>query len=100
MAEAAAAGVLPHVFWDFTYRELYAAFAGRNIVQRRQHQLGLFEAWHTAAFYRSKKMPVLADLLRKMEPGRVMSSRAIRAAIIGAAQAMGAVVRIVKKGSI
>lgn len=100
MAEAFAAGISPDVFLDLTYREVYAVFAGRQLVVRRSYQLALYEAWHAAAFYRSKKMPELNPLLRKLEASRVLSPKAMRAAIIGTARALGASVRYVKKGEL
>lgn len=88
----------PWRFWDLTYRELFAIFKARNIDQTRTHKLAIFEAWHAAAFYRSKRLPELGPLLRKIEPSRVMSPKEMRATIIGTARAMGAKVVIHKKG--
>ncbi len=100
MAAAFAIGIPPDDMLDMTYRELYAAFKGHRDRSIRAHQLALYEAWHTAAFYRSKKMPELLPMLRKLEPSRVMSPKALRSVIVGAAMAMGAKVRIVKKGEL
>ena len=100
MAEGMAAGIPPHVLFDYTQRELYAVFRGRNIAATRAHKLALYEAWHTAGFYRMKKLTPLADVLRKLDAPRVMSTRAIRATIMGLASALGAKVRHVKKGSL
>ncbi len=95
-----AAGIPPHIALDYTPRELYAVFTGRNISQRRQHQLAIFEAWHIESFARHKRLPKLQDLLRKMDEPRVMSPRSIRATILDVARAMGAKVRYVKKGEL
>ena len=81
-----------------TFRELYALFEARNLNAIRQHKLGLFTAWHTAAFYRQKRLSPLSDLLRKMEPSKVMSPRAMRAAIIGIAKAFSAAAKGGEKG--
>ena len=95
-----AAGIPPHVLLDYTPRELFAVFKGRNLATRRAHGLAIFEAWHTEALARGKRLPPLADLLRKLEPPRVMSPRQLRANIVGTAMAMGASVRYVKKGEL
>jgi hypothetical protein len=92
-----AAGVPPHIALDYTPRELYAVFAGRAIAAKRAYSLALWATWHGEAFARTKRLSPLADLLRKIEPARVMSKRQLRANIIGAAMAMGAKVRYVKK---
>lgn len=100
LAEGMAAGIPPHILLDYTPRELYAVFAGRNLAQRRLHALAIFQAWHGEAFARTKRLAPLGDMLRKLEPPRVMSPRALRANIVGMAQAMGATVRHVKKGEL
>lgn len=64
----------------------------------RAHKLGLFVAWHGAAFERQKRLPSLVDLFRKMEPSRIMSKREVRTTIFAMAEALGATVRRVKKG--
>lgn len=92
MAEAAAAGVAPHLFWDYTYRELHALMRGSAIRARRQHQLAIFGAYQGERFARTKRLPDLKALLRKFEPVRVMSREALKATVLGIAQAMGAVV--------
>lgn len=97
MAEATAAGVLPHLFWDYTYRELAAAFEGAAIKRRRDHQLHLWAHFQGQGFARAKRLPRLSDLLRKLEPSRVMSPEGLRSAIINMARAMGATVTHRKK---
>jgi len=62
--------------------------------------MSLWTAWHMVALDRSKKLPKLEDLIRKLEPARVMSPRDLRAAIIAAATAMGSSVRHVKREDI
>ena len=100
LAEGMAAGIPPHVLLDYTPRELYAVFAGRNLANRRAYALALFQAWHAEAFARGKRLPPLKDMLRKLEPPRVMSTQAMRRHILGMAEAMGATVRHVKKGEL
>lgn len=98
MAEAHAAGITPTEFWDLTYREIYAVLDGARIAARRARQMAIFTAWHVEAFSRTKRLPDLAGILRKMEPAEVMSPRQIRTAIIAAAEAMGSRVVYKKRG--
>lgn len=92
MAECAAAGISPLQFWSMTQREIYAVFVGGNIKARRDHKLQIFGAWHGQNMARGKRSPDLKQLLRQIDPPRVMSPKAIRAAVIGMAKAMGAIV--------
>lgn len=98
MAEAAAAGVLPHLFWDYTYREVYAALAGAKLQARRAFKLHLWTAWQGVNLSRSKKLPPLKGLLSKLEPIRDMSASEIRKAVLGIAESLGAVVVRRKRG--
>lgn len=98
MAEASAVGILPHVFWRYTPRDLYAAFTGARTARIRQRQGELWAAWQTANFTRAKKLPALQPLLRKLEAPRVMSKREIRVSILTMAQAFGAKVIHKKRG--
>ncbi len=95
MVEAAAAGLLPHLFWDYTMRELHALLGGAALRARREHKLVLWGHWQGQNLRRSKRLPDLRQLLRKLDPARVMSGQAIRAAILGIAESMGA--RVVRK---
>lgn len=90
MAEASAAGIHPHLFWDYTFRELHAVMRGAALNAKRAHQLALFESYHVESFARTKRLPTLKSLLRKLEPARVMSRDAIRSVVLGMAEAMGA----------
>lgn len=90
MAECSAAGVHPHVFWDYTYREIYAVLAGAGIRARRDHKLTLWGAWQSANLHKAKRLPDLKQLLRKLDPRRVMSVANIRAEVMSIAAAMGA----------
>lgn len=95
MVEAAAAGLLPHLFWDYTFRELHALLGGAALRARRDHKLTLWGAWQGDNLRRAKKLPELAGLLRKLDPRRVMSASAIRSTIIALAEQMGA--KVVRK---
>lgn len=91
MAEASAAGLHPHVFFDYTHRMLYAVLKGAILSEARERKASLWGAWMTANFQRAKKLPDLAPLLRKLDPVPVsMTAREIRAAVVGMAKAMGA----------
>lgn len=97
MAECAAAGISPLQFWSMTQREIVAVLVGSNLRARRAHKLQIFGAWHGQNMARAKKSPDLRQLLRLLDPPRVMSRQAIRSAVIGMAKAMGAIVVIKKK---
>lgn len=92
MAECAAAGVPPHLFWDYTWREIHAVLDGAAIKARRDHKLAAFTAWQTANLTKAKRMPDLKQLLRKFDPVRAMNPDAIRRSVLGIAKALGAVV--------
>lgn len=81
-------------------RELFRCFEGAALRRRRDRQLALWHAWHAANYVNAKKLPDLAQALRKLEPAenRVMSPKAVRSTILGMAQAMGAAVVYRKKG--
>lgn len=95
MAEAAAAGVLPHLFWDYTYRELHAVLAGAKLTARRQFKLHLWTAWQGVNLSKAKKLPPLKGLLSKLDPIRDMSASEIRQAVMGIAESLGA--RVVRR---
>jgi len=92
MAECSAAGVHPHLFWDYTYREIFAVLAGSRLVTTRAHKLTLFGAWHGANLQNHKRLPDLKSLLRKLDPVRAMSASSIRTEVMNIAKAMGAAV--------
>lgn len=98
MAEAHAARVPPHRLLDYTYRDLAAAFDGEAIRRRRDRQLHLWAHYQGEGLHRTKALPNLTGLLRKLEPMRVMSPRGLRNAILNMARAMGAKVTRRKKG--
>jgi hypothetical protein len=98
MAEAHAAGIPTPEFWNSTYREIFNAISGDAVRRRRDRQAIMWGAWHGAAFERSKRMPNLGTLLAKMEPKREMSSRELRASILGIAKAMNAETVYRKRG--
>ena len=99
MAEAAAAGVPPHIVLDYTHRMLFAAMKGAVIHESRQRKGQLWAAWSTANFTRAKKLPDLEPLLRKLDLNRVnMTAKEIRSAVFDMAKRMGATVIRYKKG--
>lgn len=98
MAEAAAAGILPHVLLDYTYRMLYAALRGAVLRETRNRKSALFMAWQTANFTRAKRLPPLGPLLQKLDSKPAfMSAKGIRATIFGMAHAMGVKVTYKKR---
>ena len=58
---------------------------------------GILSVILNSSFRRAKRLPDLKQLLRKLDPARVMSGQAIRAAILGIAESMGA--KVVRKSS-
>lgn len=83
-----------------TLREIFRCFEGAAIKVRRDRQGDLWMAWHIANLNNAKKLPDLAQLMRKLEPmeSRVMSPRAQRNSILALAAAFGAKVIYRKKG--
>lgn len=82
---------------DLTFRDCFTILEAQQKRSTRQMQVATFAAWQNQNLSRHKRLPNLADLLRKLEPARVMSAKAIRGAIMNMAKAMGAEVRYVKK---
>lgn len=97
MSECCAAGMTVEDFWKATFREIFNFLKGAGIRRRRDRQLAIYTAWHVEAFQRSKTLKPLANILRQMEPARVMSPQEVRAAIISAAEAMGSTVHYIDK---
>lgn len=100
MAEAHAAGVPPDRFWHLTYREVYAAISGAATLRRRHRQDALWAAWHGESFARNKRLPNIANILRKMEPSKEMTVTEIRASVHSMALAMGAEIVHVKRSEL
>lgn len=98
--ELAADGIPPHVAVDYTLRWIHVFLEGRALARTRDMQLAIFHAWQNQNLSRHKKLPNLPSLLRKLEPAREMSPKAIRSAIKNMAKAMGAEIRVVKKGQV
>jgi hypothetical protein len=100
MANAAAAGIPPWRFWDLTPRELYAAFKGAKILQKREYRRSLFGAWQLENLARTKRMPRLDKFLSKFDPvqaGRKMTQKAVRQSIFAINRAMGGKVTFRKR---
>lgn len=96
----AAAGVMPHDALDYTARMLNAAIDGAAERQRIAMALGLWTAHHGEGLARTKRLPDLAVMLRKLQPGggAPMSPKEQHSAIMQMARAMGARVVHKKKG--
>lgn len=97
MVEAAAVGIEPRHFWQYTPRETFAIFQGAAKQRVRDRQMALWSAWHSAAFERQKRLPDLAGMLQKLEPPKVMSNHELRTQVMGLAQAFGAKVTYRKR---
>jgi hypothetical protein len=90
MAECAAAGLMPHLFWGYAPRETFALLKGAGIRAKLEQSYLESNAWKSAYFGRVKKLPTWDQVMRPFRPRKVMSRKSIRAAILGMAQAMGA----------
>ena len=98
MIECAAAGVPPHLYYDLTWREIHVLFAAQALRARREHKLTIWGHWQGQSMRRSKRLPELKALMRRFEPQRDMTPKAIRSAIMAMADALGAVVVRKKRG--
>lgn len=99
MVECAAVGAPPHLFYDYTLREIHALMRGSALAARRHHKVAAFGAYQGAVFHQNKRAPQLYQaLLRRLEPARDMTHGALRSAIMAMAKSMGANV-IVRKRS-
>lgn len=92
MAEAAAAGLLPHQFLEYTPRMLYAVFAGNAIRSRRTAVSRATWAWQNANWTRAKKQPPLKPIIRQLDPPKTLSPSAMKDALVSAFSALGATV--------
>lgn len=97
MAEAAAIGIPSWRFWHQTPRETQAAVRGAKKRHLSDHRLAAYGAWQAEWLARQKRLPSLADIQRKLDPRKNQTPTEMRAAIIGAARAMGAKVTVRKK---
>lgn len=61
------AGFCPSLFWRQTPRSYAAALSGYARRLRIQEQLAVSQAWHTAFYSRSKKLPQLHETLKRLE---------------------------------
>lgn len=66
MEAAARDGLSPEQFWRLTPREFGAFMRGRAAADRRDLAIQTNAAWHGAAFARSKRLPNLANLMRRI----------------------------------
>lgn len=56
-------GGCPDRFWRQTPRLIRSFIRGRSEAERQRHRLAKAQAWHTAALYRTRDFPDLADFL-------------------------------------
>ncbi|AGH31363.1 hypothetical protein TVVG_00014 [Tetraselmis viridis virus SI1] len=95
LEELSLAGVPPHVGFDYTPRDaaIVIKAAGRRAVL--DIKAAVITAHYTASLSRSKRIPALNRLLKKLEPERArpMTTKELRAAIFAANAALGGTVR-------
>lgn len=89
MADAAAAGALPHHFWDYTLRELTNALRGARQRDQRALDLAITGAWHAASFQRGKRLPRLDRVLKLLRPAPKQSPQDQRAFFLALHEQMG-----------
>lgn len=97
MAEAAAAGLLPHQFLEYTPRMLYAVFAGNSKRMKRTAISRAVWAWQNANWTRAKKQPPLKPILHNIDPPPPLSPAKMKAALVSAFSALGATVKYRKR---
>jgi hypothetical protein len=95
--EAVAAGAPLQFVWDMTYFEIWLLLEAKQRRQTAALQVALFGAWQTESMARHKRLPNLGDLLRKLEPVRVMSVKSMHVAVRQIAKAFGATVKREKR---
>lgn len=105
MAECHSIGIPPHVFWDYTPREIRNCFIGKSRELRELAKLQVLGAWHTANYSRvspKKHLPDMMKAIRLLDPAeeREQSSEELRAAVLGWHSAAGGAVKYVPKGTI
>ena len=102
MMLAAEAGVHPPVFWDLTYRELFAILRAHRRQTLRDQRQSIITGYYAGVIFRAKKAPKLQNLLRGLELERPppQTPEQLRRTIVGLNRAMGGKVRYVPKGTI
>lgn len=75
-----------------TFRELAAVFEGARQRDLRALEIATVTAWYGAAFERSKRLPSLQDVLKKIRPPKPMSGDDIRAYVFAMNEQMGGTV--------
>lgn len=65
MIEGAKLGLKPYEILDLTLRDFFLFARGRYMAELEVYKRAVFEAWHSAAFNRSKKIPDLQQLLNR-----------------------------------
>lgn len=68
MTEALRAGLDPSQFWLCTPHETRKFIKAANWRNEREEELGMFIAWHTAAFMRGKRLPPLKSIMKGSKP--------------------------------
>lgn len=100
MTACAHAGIPPHEALNYTPRMIGWVLDAHVERMRQAAKDHITLAYRIEGFARTKRLPDIRQLLRKLDPPRVMSGSEQRAEILGVARAIGAPVRYVPKGSI
>ena len=79
LADVCRAGIPLTEFWDMTPQETMITFEASAWRDRREQGLTLSNAWHSAAFARTKRLPSLKGLLKRLEPRKPESLEERRA---------------------
>jgi hypothetical protein len=66
---ACEAGLKPGEFWTLTPYETRICMEGEAERRKAEYRLALFEAWHSAAFQRAKRMPKLQNVMKQVSKG-------------------------------
>lgn len=74
-------------------------FAANDIRARRERKMLAWAHHAGAAWQRAKRIPPLSPILRRLDPPKPMSHKAIRDTVLTAFKAMGAEIVRRKKGS-
>lgn len=78
---------------------LAALLDGAGVRERTNAKRAMWQAYQIEGFARTKRLPDINAILRKMDPPRLMSAKEQHRSILAMARAMGATVEYRKRGS-
>lgn len=82
--DAAEIGISGDEFWGLSQYELQLQFKGARQRADERYKLGLFVAWHVAAFMRvpkDRKLPALEPMMAKVSAKKVKPSKVQQKAV-------------------